>query len=259
HKFWYVCILGIFTATVISYHPRLEAHSRRPQRMEFLWVRWFGIEPDYNEGPRYARLPKIGFVPHDDPWAFGFLHPQCVVRGCHLIPAFCGGRTQDLLPVSTPTVARLGPLETDDWTNYYVSIFLDRDMMMRFFGGGIGHRAPAVSHDEDYPSSGHAGCGEFNDSASDFEGPVGDEEIPAGGSPSCRDGPSFEHVEQPEGELLDTEIDLSVESYDKDDVGRENVANEGEWSDSELPDDESRAIGSDFEADDDDDDGFAEL
>ncbi|KIY43074.1 hypothetical protein FISHEDRAFT_18325, partial [Fistulina hepatica ATCC 64428] len=135
HKFWYVGILGIFTATVIS------SHGRRPQRMEFLWVRWFGIESGYNEGPRYARLPKIGIVPHDDPWAFGFLHPQCVVRGCHLIPAFCGGRTQDLLPISTPTVARLGPLKTDDWTNYYISIFVDRDMMMRFFGGGIGHRA----------------------------------------------------------------------------------------------------------------------
>jgi len=29
--------------------------------------------------------------------------------------------------------------EQDDWVNFYVNIFLDRDMLMRHFGYGVGH------------------------------------------------------------------------------------------------------------------------
>ncbi|KAF8914342.1 hypothetical protein CPB84DRAFT_1862974 [Gymnopilus junonius] len=35
-----------------------------------------------------------------------------------------------------------------DWTYYYVNMFLDRDMFMRYLGNGIGHRATNHLHFE---------------------------------------------------------------------------------------------------------------
>ncbi|KAJ7481273.1 hypothetical protein B0H11DRAFT_2419303 [Mycena galericulata] len=106
--------------------------------MEFLWVRWLGIEPGHHAGFRRARLPKFGYVPESDPYAFGFLDPALVIRGAHLIPHFAGGRTNELLGTMDPTAARAAG-DTEDWANYYVNIFADRDMLMRFVGGGVGH------------------------------------------------------------------------------------------------------------------------
>ncbi|KAF8890440.1 hypothetical protein BD779DRAFT_1438607 [Infundibulicybe gibba] len=144
HPFWYARVLGIFHANVLHTGP--ESRNRSVQHMEFLWVRWFGIEPNYQWGFRVARLPKIGFVPETDPDAFGFLDPSLVLRACHLAPMFAAGRTSNLLQTTAPTAAR--PLsETDDWMNYYVMMFVDRDMFMRYRGGGIGH----VMHNRQQP------------------------------------------------------------------------------------------------------------
>ena len=117
HPFWYARVLGVFHLDVL--HTGASARNRSVQRMEFLWVRWFGVEPDYLSGSRVARLPKIGFVPESDDLAFGFLDPSLVIRGCHLVPDFARGRTSELLQTTSPTAARR-PDETDDWMNYYV-------------------------------------------------------------------------------------------------------------------------------------------
>ncbi|KAF9464233.1 hypothetical protein BDZ94DRAFT_1216685 [Collybia nuda] len=136
HPFWYARVLGVFHAEVL--HTGENARNRSIQHMEFLWVRWFGIEPDYQSGFKVAKLPKIGFVTETD-GAFGFLDPSLVLRGCHLVPAFAAGRTNQLLKTVLPTAARL-PEEIDDWANYYVIIWVDRDMFMRYSGGGLGHQ-----------------------------------------------------------------------------------------------------------------------
>lgn len=117
HPFWYARVLGVFHANVLHVGPDARNHSI--QHMEFLWVRWFGLEPSYKYGARSARLPKIGFIPATEDNAFGFLDPSLVLRGCHLVPAFAGGRTTQLLRTPSPTAARL-PGEVDDWANYYV-------------------------------------------------------------------------------------------------------------------------------------------
>jgi len=100
----------------------------------------------------------VGFVEDSDELAFGFLDPAHVIRGCHLIPRFAMGRTNNLMPYQGPTVAR-PPGCTDDWTNLYVDTyaiqffmssglveltnrspsFVDRDMFMRYYGWGVGH------------------------------------------------------------------------------------------------------------------------
>ncbi|KAJ6583307.1 hypothetical protein B0H10DRAFT_1818841, partial [Mycena sp. CBHHK59/15] len=138
-------LLGVFYASVFRQGEHL-AYSTSPSRMEFLWVRWLGVEPGYRSGFKRARLPKVGFVPQSDNFAFGFLDPANVVRGAHLIPDFRGGRTTELLDTQNITAARAVE-DTDDWANYYVDVFADRDMMMRFFGGGIGHMQTVMEED----------------------------------------------------------------------------------------------------------------
>ncbi|KAJ3837892.1 hypothetical protein F5878DRAFT_584314 [Lentinula raphanica] len=139
HPYWYARVLGIYRATVISSHPQANTAESGPQDLEFLWVRWLGVAPQHRSGSHCARLPKVGFVDESDPFAFGFLDPAQVIRACHLMPAFNDGRTGELLKTTQRTLARK-PGETDDWSYFYVGIFVDRDMYMRYFpGGGVGH------------------------------------------------------------------------------------------------------------------------
>lgn len=120
HPYWYAQVIGIFHAQIMHIDPRRGSQeSSQPQHMEFLWVRWFGTEPGYRSGPRYAKLPKIGFVPDTDDMAFGFLDPSLVIRACHLIPDFHGAKTPDLL--HGPSVARQIE-EEEDWCNFYVDM-----------------------------------------------------------------------------------------------------------------------------------------
>ncbi|KAL0060725.1 hypothetical protein AAF712_012505 [Marasmius tenuissimus] len=150
HPFWYGRILSIFHAQISKKEAGgLISHGTR--RMEFLWVRWLGVEPGYRSGRNVARLPKVGFVHEDNEDSFGFLEPQAVIRASHLIPQFSAGRTNELLQTTEATAARPQG-EHDDWVNYYVNIFVDRDMLMRYHGGGIGHKdctTVTVLEDED--------------------------------------------------------------------------------------------------------------
>ncbi|KAF9470026.1 hypothetical protein BDN70DRAFT_765144, partial [Pholiota conissans] len=95
HPFWYAAVIGVFHANV--QHIGNASRDYRFQHMEFLWVRWLGVEPGHSSGRDTATLPKIGFVPDTDEYAFGFLDPSLVLRGCHLLPSFVDGRTKELL------------------------------------------------------------------------------------------------------------------------------------------------------------------
>ena len=119
HPYWYAQVLGIYHAGVSTTHPTALKHSA--QHVEFLWVRWLGIEPGHRSGSKVARLPKVGFIEDVDEDAFGFLDPDLVIRGTHLIPDFNSGRTCDLMSYNGPTVAR-SPDEEDDWVNFYVNM-----------------------------------------------------------------------------------------------------------------------------------------
>ncbi|KAF8225609.1 hypothetical protein L208DRAFT_1208384, partial [Tricholoma matsutake] len=57
--------------------------------------------------------------------------------GVHLIPAFAHGKMDGLLG---PSIACPLKDEDQDWQYFYVNMFVDRDMFMRFRGGGIGHK-----------------------------------------------------------------------------------------------------------------------
>jgi hypothetical protein len=53
--------------------------------------------------------------------AFGFLDPNLVVRGVHLIPAFYHGRTEEYL---APSIARPLSDEDTDWVYFYIAMYV---------------------------------------------------------------------------------------------------------------------------------------
>lgn len=121
HPFWYASVIGIFHADI--QHIGKDSQDYRPQRMEFLWVRWLGIVPERSSGRQEARLPEIGFVPSSDEFAFGFLDPSLVLRGCHIIPSFKDGKTTKLLKIPKTQATEARPSgEQEDWVNYYVGM-----------------------------------------------------------------------------------------------------------------------------------------
>ncbi|KZV69074.1 hypothetical protein PENSPDRAFT_735574 [Peniophora sp. CONT] len=130
HPFWYARVLGIYHANVFF------GPTSKTERVDFLFVRWFGVDPDWAGGPRTLSLDRVGYVPQgDESGAFGFLDPARVIRACHLIPAFHLGKTTSLLHPS-----RFRDAVDGDWGSYYISRFVDRDMSMRYLGFGVGHR-----------------------------------------------------------------------------------------------------------------------
>ena len=117
HPYWYARIIGIFHANVRHLGPT--SKSPDVQKMEFLWVRWFGMDTKYRAGWKSRRLHRIGFT---DGNQFGFLDPKEVIRGVHLLPAFAHGRTSAYL---APSIARQPSEKHEDWVYYYVGVYIN--------------------------------------------------------------------------------------------------------------------------------------
>jgi hypothetical protein len=64
-------------------------------------------------------LHRIGFLVGEDPGAFGFLDPDVIIRGIHLIPAFQLGKTDELLPHS---FVQHKVDSNQDWVYFYVNM-----------------------------------------------------------------------------------------------------------------------------------------
>ena len=110
HPYWYAHVLSIYHANVFY------GQARRPERVDFLFMQWFGQDMEWNSGPANLCLDHVGFVPSKDADAFGFLDPGLIIHACHLIPAFALGRNLRLLGQSTARDSMLG-----DWENYYIN------------------------------------------------------------------------------------------------------------------------------------------
>jgi hypothetical protein len=86
--------------------------------MDFLFVRWFKHDTTA-AGFAAKRLQRLQFFEDDSPDAYGFLDPECIIRGVHIIPGFAFGHPEGLL---TPTIGRR---ESDlDWVLYYVNMYV---------------------------------------------------------------------------------------------------------------------------------------
>ncbi|KAL1750411.1 hypothetical protein FB107DRAFT_184363, partial [Schizophyllum commune] len=231
NPYWYAQVLGVYRADVRHTDPQSEDFDFH--QMAFLFVRWLGKEPGYRWGRRFARLPKVGFIPEDQPDAFGFLDPALGLRGAHLLPSFVIGRGTVNLRAG-PSVARADG-EEDDWINFYVNIFADRDMVMRYLGDGIGHVRSSRPRD-----------------ATTAAAPVDDDDNPTA-----------------EGDLSSTGVDLAalrhalaetdLTAYQEDGpdlvddgVGIDEVDEEEDWDGNEDEDEDEDKDEGELDADDDD-------
>jgi hypothetical protein len=115
HPYWYARIIRIFHVDIWDYN----ASMAKPHQMNLLFVHWFGHDPSYNFGFSAKWLPRIGFLRGNNPCTFGFLDPDVVIRGVHLIPGFEHGQTNKFLPESfVRHKADLGK----DWLYFYVNM-----------------------------------------------------------------------------------------------------------------------------------------
>ncbi|KAJ3514875.1 hypothetical protein NMY22_g14600 [Coprinellus aureogranulatus] len=108
-----------------------------------------------------GQLDRVRFYPLEDHTAVDFLDPTHVLRACHVIPRFSLGQVQGREPEYSPLTKA-----HDDWVEYVVNRFVDRDMLMRYHWGlGIGHR---YSH-EDAPDAVGAKSSESGEDDADAE------------------------------------------------------------------------------------------
>jgi hypothetical protein len=111
HPYWYARILGIF-------HAHVSYRGGQPQKMEFLFVRWYGRDLSHRAGWTARRLHRIGFLTDDDADAYGFLDPNDIVRAIHLIPAFALGDHGDVnMPIGLSSARSYR-----DWVYFYVNL-----------------------------------------------------------------------------------------------------------------------------------------
>jgi hypothetical protein len=112
HPYWYAKVLRIFHVNV-----RVLGNFD-VVRMDFLWVHWFGQDPDHPSGFKKQGLHRmIGLFHSTSPASFGFLDPSDVLQAVHLIPAFSIGRT----PKSLDLDAR--DEDETEWEFFYVSMY----------------------------------------------------------------------------------------------------------------------------------------
>lgn len=115
HPYWYARVIGIFHAMVSRVGSGTPYHQ-----IDFLWVRWYGLDMHARSGFKARRLYQVGFLDsNDDLNAFGFIDPLDVVRAVHLIPAFQFGKTSLLL---SPSLARRKDEGDEDYQRYYINM-----------------------------------------------------------------------------------------------------------------------------------------
>jgi len=110
HPYWYAKVLGIFHVNV------RRSGFMETERMEFLWVHWFGCNTDHKGGFETRRLHRIGLMDSEDPTSYEFLNPSDVLRSVHLITAF------------SPNQENQQAVDSDDdaipQVHYYVSMYV---------------------------------------------------------------------------------------------------------------------------------------
>ena len=117
HHFLYARVLGAYHTNVIYVGPGMRDHE--PRRFDFLWVRWFEVVDPASSGWSNSTLDVVRFPPMHRNGSFGFVDPQDVLRGCHILPAFAKGRRQ-ADGVSVSRCAKDGT----DYHMYYVGRYV---------------------------------------------------------------------------------------------------------------------------------------
>lgn len=119
HQYLYGRVIGIYHVDVV--HPETAAHS---QRIEFLHVRFFEIDDEYEGGFNSRQFHRLKFNDANDPDAFGFVDPARVIRGAHIIPAFAHSTTEEFPQHSIARIYTDAYARKRDWKYYYVNMLV---------------------------------------------------------------------------------------------------------------------------------------
>jgi hypothetical protein len=112
HHFIYARVLGVYHADVIYTGPGMQNFEARAFQM--LWVRWYEVVDPVSSGWDSSTLDMLRFPPLHQDNSFGFVDPEVVLRGCHILPAFDKGKRE-----SNVNVSRLAK-DSKDYLIYYV-------------------------------------------------------------------------------------------------------------------------------------------
>ena len=113
HPFTYARVLGIYHVNVIYTGPGMVNYEA--MCFDFLFLRWFELQHDSKVKEEEA-LDRLYFPPMSAKDSFGFVDPQLVLRGCHLIPVFSRGRRHD----DGIGLSRLSK-DGSEWKSYFVN------------------------------------------------------------------------------------------------------------------------------------------
>ena len=108
-SYWYARVLGIFHVNVK--HSRLCSRTPHVQKIELLYVQWFGQDLAHVGGWSACHLHRVGFLSADSPGTFKFIDPFDIICGVHMIPAFAHG-----------TIGEHDDNNNEDWLYYYVGM-----------------------------------------------------------------------------------------------------------------------------------------
>ncbi|THU89276.1 hypothetical protein K435DRAFT_865459 [Dendrothele bispora CBS 962.96] len=233
HPFVYGRVIGVFHANVRFSAPHSSSlRSVSFQRIDILWVQWFEYDTSYTSGWQKKRLHRIKFVDASDPSAFSFLDPSDVIRAIHLIPAFHYLGFDNGLPETSvgrqfESTSYAGPreLEEDDWTYYYVNMFVESDIFMLFRGGGIGHQE---LHEILQPFASDAGIDDLTLPIYDSDGNEVEQEDGVGSDEEAGETLDYSDLEN---QLSDQEQDESEGTED------ESSGSDEEWFEEYGPED----------------------
>ncbi|PBK86075.1 hypothetical protein ARMGADRAFT_870630, partial [Armillaria gallica] len=75
----------------------------------------------------------------EDDGAFGFIDPEHVLCAVYLLPTFLLGTTDMCL--AGASIACCPDKYDEDYERYYVNFFVDRNMLMQYVGGAVGHKS----------------------------------------------------------------------------------------------------------------------
>jgi hypothetical protein len=114
HPFSYARVLGIYHVNVVYVGPGMTDYQ--PRRLEFLWVRRYQRSQMIQAGWQAHKLDRVQFLPLADDGAFGFIDPSDVMRGCHIVPAFCRGKAH----IDGKGLSHCAQ-DFSDWAAYYVN------------------------------------------------------------------------------------------------------------------------------------------
>lgn len=114
HPFRYGRVLGVYHVNAIYVGPGMTDYQ--PHRLEFVWVRWYRRQEANGTGSVNQKLDRVQFPPVADDDSFGFIDPADILRSCHIIPAFSGGKAH----IDGIGLSRCAQ-DSFDWASYYVS------------------------------------------------------------------------------------------------------------------------------------------